>query len=292
MKLRGDTIQFIKYVVGNGRNVNIWYDNWHNLGPLKARFGARVIYDAASSNSATMSDYVGDHGWNKPMPISNELIQMLDTWPQYQPRIDMDDRVEWVLNANKEYTVKSAWNAIRRVGTVATWHKVVWHRDAIPRCSFIMWLVCRNRIRTRDRLKRWGVIDDSTCVLCGNGEETRDHLFFNCSFSGYVWSCVLKRNQLGYRCNSWQEELNMAEQYYKGSAMIARIGRLTMGVTLYCLWQERNTRIFQNAIRNEEAVLIDIQNYVIAKTWYWRVDRKYINWLICKGWGINERILV
>lgn len=54
------------------------------------------------------------------------------------------------------------------------WHCIVLYKDAIPRCSFILWLVCR------EKLKRWGVIDDSTCVLCGVEEENRDHLFFGC----------------------------------------------------------------------------------------------------------------
>lgn len=44
------------------------------------------------------------------------------------------------------------------------WNKVVWHKDEIPMCSFIFWLACKHRLRTRDNLKRWGVIEDSTRV--------------------------------------------------------------------------------------------------------------------------------
>lgn len=52
MKIRSDAIQFIKYRVGNGSSVFMWHDNWQNLGPLKMRLGARVLYDAASSDEA------------------------------------------------------------------------------------------------------------------------------------------------------------------------------------------------------------------------------------------------
>lgn len=45
---------------------------------------------------------------------------------------------------------------------------MVWHKDGIPRCSFISWLACKKKLRTRDKLKWWGVIEDSTCVLCGD----------------------------------------------------------------------------------------------------------------------------
>lgn len=51
------------------------------------------------------------------------------------------------------------------------WGIIVWHKDAIPPCS-------KDIIRTRDMLKRWGKINDSSCVLCGDTEETKDHLFF------------------------------------------------------------------------------------------------------------------
>lgn len=51
-KLRSSAILLIKYRVGNGRCVFVWYDNWHPLGPLKARFGYRVVYDSASRDKA------------------------------------------------------------------------------------------------------------------------------------------------------------------------------------------------------------------------------------------------
>lgn len=58
------------------------------------------------------------------------------------------------------------------------WPSLIWHKDSIPRCSFICWLACNNRLRTKEKLLRWGVIENSQCMLCGSAEETRDHLFF------------------------------------------------------------------------------------------------------------------
>lgn len=231
-------VQYIRYIVGNGRAVFIWYDNWHDFGPLKARFGERIIYDAASREDAKMADYLCDVGWNKPLPVSAALRSITDAWPQYQPKLHEEDSVEWVLTANKVYTLKSAWNAIRDVGRQVDWYRALWHKDAIPRCSFILWLVCKDRLQTRDRLKRKGVIVDSGCVLCGATEETRDHLFCDCNFTKEVCHRALKRNQQNYRCRGWQQELETAIRLYRGASMAATLGRLAMAVTVYCLWQE------------------------------------------------------
>lgn len=54
----------------------------------------------------------------------------------------------------------------------------------------------------------------------------------------------------------------------------------------------RNTRFIQIVVRNEESLLIDIQNYILARTWHWRVNGSYVNWLIFKDWGISESIMV
>lgn len=48
MKLRAVAVDFIRYMVGNGRDVWIWQANWHPFGPLIRRFGSRIVYDLAS----------------------------------------------------------------------------------------------------------------------------------------------------------------------------------------------------------------------------------------------------
>ena len=65
-----------------------------------------------------------------------------------------------------------------------------------------------------------------------------------------------------------------------------------MAVTIYCVWQERNARVFQQVYKDVSAVMSEIQNYVVGRTWYWKCKRTYVNWLICNEWGINESVLM
>ncbi|KAM7479159.1 hypothetical protein LguiA_027372 [Lonicera macranthoides] len=76
------------------------------MGASKARFGGIVLN--------LMSDYVMNDGWCKPRAVPNDL--RLINEPEYLLNHRREDRVEWTLTANKEYSMKSAWRGIRNVG--------------------------------------------------------------------------------------------------------------------------------------------------------------------------------
>lgn len=61
------------------------------------------------------------------------------------------------------------------------------------------WLSARDRLSTLDRIAKWNQGIDTTCVLCKAGPESRNHLFFECSYTGQVWEHIAK----GILCNSF-----------------------------------------------------------------------------------------
>lgn len=80
---------------------------------------------------------------------------------------------------------------------------LVWFKGAIPKHSFICWLAILNRLSTRDRQQKSSPLIDKLCPFCGV-EESREHLFFDCSFSSQVWKeVVLKFAKLRGDLLSW-----------------------------------------------------------------------------------------
>lgn len=142
MKLRSIAIQFINYKVGNGVKMSAWHDNWHALATLKQIFEGIIIYNAGSTDNDTMSMYVNLNEWNLQYPVFTDYIELVNHFPPYALNIDMQDKVEWTLTTSKEYTCKSAWNAIRCVAPIVIWKDLVWGNDCVPRFSFILWIVC------------------------------------------------------------------------------------------------------------------------------------------------------
>lgn len=74
----------------------------------------------------------------------------------------------------------------------------------------------------------------------------------------------------------------------RGVRFEARVERLSLAIVAYRGWQERNQRTFQNKIRNEVAVLKEIESYLQTKIWRWSVCRSFTNWSICKSCGFMK----
>ena len=53
MKLRQ-----MAYSIGHGRDTWMWLENWHLCGPLLQQFGTRVVYDAGTSITARLVDFI------------------------------------------------------------------------------------------------------------------------------------------------------------------------------------------------------------------------------------------
>lgn len=69
---------------------------------------------------------------------------------------------------------------------------MVWNVISPPRVSLCVWLVCLNRLPTKARLYKWGLIDEASCSLCHNSVETTDHPFCACLVVQPILSQILK----------------------------------------------------------------------------------------------------
>lgn len=66
-------------IVGNGENTNIWYDNWHTLGPLEDKYGDCFIYDLSLSREAKVKEIIDVEEWKWPVTNSNTLMEIKET---------------------------------------------------------------------------------------------------------------------------------------------------------------------------------------------------------------------
>jgi hypothetical protein len=83
------------------------------------------------------------------------------------------------------------WEQLRTKDPVVGWYKIVWFSSAIPRHSFILWLVLRDALSTKERMCMWSFECPSVCLFCHGRHENRGPLFFNCSFSWRIWRALM-----------------------------------------------------------------------------------------------------
>ena len=99
------------------------------------------------------------------------------------------------------------------------------------------WILFIDRLNTRDMLlRRKCPINDVKCVVCQQQRETRDHLFFACSFSSICWSV------LGV---TWDLSLDLSERLAVANKNWGRPFYLEIAILgAWNIWKLRNRKHF------------------------------------------------
>lgn len=245
LKLRPLALGFLCVKVRDGASTSFWFDNWLDIGrpiDIAGEQGTQVL---GIHRAASVSEAANSHGWTIRRTRSRTLHALLHairlTPP---PRVDAGpDQFLWKHGAGvykAHFSSKMTWNQVRIPKPMVRWHKVMWFAQSIPRHAFITWLAILNKLSTGDRMRRWGTVQ--FCPLCGDRNETRDHLFFACPFSYTVWTSLCS-TLLNRKINpDWNITLRSLTNFH-GNQVDYLLVRLTLQASIYFIWRERNDRI-------------------------------------------------
>lgn len=89
---------------------------------------------------------------------------------------------------NPTFNTRATWEDIREVQPKKDWYEAIWFPYATLKISLLTWLAMRNRVSTGDRMLNWKTGANTSCSLCNDPLETRNHLFLTCRYSDEVWS--------------------------------------------------------------------------------------------------------
>lgn len=244
LNLRPKVQSYMLSLIGNGHATSLWFDNWHPLGPLYAKFGHRVLYDSGLPKEATVSLIIHNSRWAFPVTQTLELNEIRSALPILLPsKRNEIDQVKWSLTSNGQFTISSLWDKLRTPFPKVLWHNLVWFSGHIPKCSFITWLAIQSRLSTADRLVSFGLPLSAQCSFCPEN-ESHDHLFFNCPFSRQVWGYIQSKLHVSWTSRSWADWVSLLTST-KGRSIQAVLTKLSFTITVYQIWIERNVRKFQ-----------------------------------------------
>ncbi|KAE8696229.1 Zinc finger family protein, putative isoform 1 [Hibiscus syriacus] len=107
----------------------------------------------------------------------------------------------WTPGASlSQFKGRWIWDSIRVRSDKVTWHRVIWFPAHVPKFSLMAWMVLLDRLPSKDRLGRFGiVVSNSLCVLCGVGQESRNHIFLECPFASEIWCVVMRDCELKHQ---------------------------------------------------------------------------------------------
>jgi hypothetical protein len=115
------------------------------------------------------------------------------------------------------------------------WYNIVWFPLAIPRHFFILWLAFRDGLTTKYRMSLWGYTGSMVCLLCHGHIETKDHLFFSCSFSRRIWRVILTDCGVVDPLVSWNDVVNWFKGGMNNKSLKSALCRMSLGVAVYHL---------------------------------------------------------
>lgn len=265
LRLRPLVYNWIHIKLGNGRNTRFWSDHWSPFGQI-----AEFLHLGSHSRlgipaQATVSDLFVDGHWNMPPARSEEQV-LLQSFLTTVTLNQQEDQFDWIIT-NKVYTTFSTgivYKELKHHNHVVTWSDTVWLRQGIPKHCFLSWLLVLNRCPTRDRLLSWGLPTDPNCLLCNSSPESRDHLYFGCSYSWRIWSSIARR------CNytpstSWNQSLLDLQQLQHRPRHVRYLSTLAWQCSMYYIWSERNSRLHRQVFRPPDSIISSIESTIRSK---------------------------
>ncbi|XP_021994849.1 uncharacterized protein LOC110891465 [Helianthus annuus] len=144
-----------------------------------------------------------------------------------------------------ENSTFGVWNDIRQVQDQVDWDRIVWFLQAIPRHSFLMWLIVCKKLKTQDIMCKWRA----------SGPDSHDHLFFECDFASQVWYGVREKAGMQIIGKRWDGIMDYLIQHADSKRATHIIGKLVVAASAYFIWQERNNRLFSSNKRNVAQVI-------------------------------------
>ncbi|XP_022030846.1 uncharacterized protein LOC110931776 [Helianthus annuus] len=298
LKLRASIRQFTWYEIGNGRSTNAWHDNWCNHSPLGAFITPRRIHGAGFNMSSKVADLVSHRSeWIWP----SSWLQLYPGLMSLVPPIlnqNVPDKLLWKdrYAKHREFSTYEAWDNVRSRGEEVHWAELVWFSQCIPRHSFHMWLVIKNKLKTQDRMGIWDAgsatnLNLMCCPLCWNGKDSRDHLFFQCSFGLQVWNMVKDLAYMETVDANWDSIMNWFYQNPSGKSSEFLVGKMVVAASTYFIWQERNNRLFSTKQREATLIANIILHTVRMKLMTFKPGRGSKSPLLLERWKFQVKTM-
>lgn len=206
----------------------------------------------------------------------DELNTIHDILASTQLTTTPDRRLSHLMDADGKLHTPTLYALLRSSPDAQTpGQQLAWQNHAPPRVKFFAWLLTRQRIQCRSNLHKRRVVDDATCELCGQEDETANHIVFGCPFAREFWAA------LGFSISDAADVSHLDQLSRPGHVPAEHYSTLLL---LFCwqLWKRRNGAIFrQEAATRRDTLRLAKED---ARLWQARLPKKDAH--VADSWGV------
>ncbi|XP_026399229.1 uncharacterized protein LOC113295090 [Papaver somniferum] len=201
---------FFMHIIGDGESTFFLTDLWHPNGRLIEWVSRDVIDELCYSFDCTVVDFMDEEGWYFPDSVEDDLPQTIMKLKEVNCDKSVPDMIVWKPSSLGMYTMKDTYKTLAREKESILWTKLVWFSSHVLKHSFITWLSLHGRLKTRDKMVKWGLLQSANCVLC-----------------------EVRKDEIAWCLNA-----------FSGQGLVSRIKKLILNCFVYHVWRDRNSRIF------------------------------------------------
>lgn len=185
---------WIKAKIGNGERIYFWSSNWSPYSRIRDYISSEPPNSLGIPSNSTLAELWEIDHWVLPAARSDNQVRIIAHLSSLTITEALD-HFEWCPDdvPSEKYSTKLVYNLVRESSPVVPWHKEIWFSGGIPKHKFLYWLMTLNRCPIKDRMIQWGLQIDGACVLCNAASESRNHLYFRCSYSSGIWAALASR---------------------------------------------------------------------------------------------------
>jgi hypothetical protein len=179
--------------IGNGQTCLFWTDNWGAVNPAAS---APELFSFVKNKSASVHSVLSTEVFSDllHLPVSQEaLVQMQNLEADLAQIALSEEKDKWSYTwGSTKFSSARIYKELMEHPVVHPAFKWLWAKPCQPKHKVSFWLLLKDRISTKNILKRKRMIIESyNCVLCSCFvEETNEHLFLSRNFAKQCWSLL------------------------------------------------------------------------------------------------------
>ena len=243
--------QGLRVIIGNGSTVSTWIDPWipcHPPRPPRSNgngFGFSTVDQLLTTDGSRW-----DENKLRMVIVDEDVQKILNLKVSSRANLDL---LGWQYNGDGLYSVKSGYwlsthlptnPIIQLIPGNTLLKQKIWKTRIPSKLQHFLWKMTSQSLATSYNLKRRHIINDAQCKRCCQGEETEQHIFFDCTYAKAMWRASGVSNLIiNSSTTSFEEKIEECIRC-SASTTLTHLHDLPIWI-LWRLWKSRNLLIFQ-----------------------------------------------
>ncbi|PWA47226.1 RNA-directed DNA polymerase, eukaryota [Artemisia annua] len=260
--------RLFKGIVGNGNNISFWIDPWLLNIPLMCI--CPNLFRLETEKRCKVSDRIKriDSGYCRVWKWKGSVldVEVRSEWEILNSllvEVKLSDSIDgwgWIGIGKGVFSISAVRNMLYDDMNISNASVFEWCKWIPKKCNIFGWRADMDRIPTMCALRSRNIpVSDVSCVLCGDSEESLEHLFTGCIFASRIWSFISSwcKTQ-SFFVFSFKDLLEFHK--YSGLSGIAK--DILYGIIIiscWCIWRARNNFKFQSKKAKVEVVIGEIK---------------------------------